>query len=327
MASLKTKFAVGVFVALGIGLAVIAVIWLGMSHYLEEGHYYAAFFDESVQGLDIDSPVKYRGFTIGRVDSIGVAPDSNLIQVILKIESDIKPEPDTVAQLKSVGITGIMYVELEKRKPNEPDLSPEINFTVKYPTIATKPSDIKKLFDGIEDVVVQFQSLDAPVISDKIKTILNKIDQSIDDTQIKDISTDIRLSLGTIQNILESNRMNNILTSVEKAGANLDVLSSNANETVLSVKRIISGNEKKIIEAINEFKQATNQMNSFLKNGTEMVIGTNESITILQSRLMIILRNLERTSENLNRLTDISADQPSQLFFGEPIPPKKIETD
>jgi len=114
MSSVKTNFTVGIFVIIGFSIVVIAIFWLGMSSYLEKGKFFAAYFDESVQGLDKDSPVKYRGVSIGRVDNIKVAPDSTLIQVILKIETDLKLGKNIVAQLKSVGITGIMFVELDK---------------------------------------------------------------------------------------------------------------------------------------------------------------------------------------------------------------------
>ena len=124
---------VGLFVVIGFSLAVVAVIWLGMANYFEKGQYYVAYFDESVQGLDKDSPVKYRGVTIGSVNSIGVAPDANLIQVILKIETDIKLDDSIVAQLKSVGITGIMFVELEKRDANTTLSVQQIGFPTKYP--------------------------------------------------------------------------------------------------------------------------------------------------------------------------------------------------
>jgi len=86
MASQKTKFAVGLFLMAGISFFILVTIWLGMSHFLQEGQYYVTYFDESVQGLEVDSIVKYRGVPIGRVEGIDVAPDANLIQVTLKIE-------------------------------------------------------------------------------------------------------------------------------------------------------------------------------------------------------------------------------------------------
>ena len=116
MASQKTKFKVGLFMASGISIALISFIWLGMSRFLEKGRNYVTYFNESVQGLQRDSPVKYRGVSIGRVERIEVAPDSKLIQVVLKIDSGHTLEKDTVAQLKAVGITGSMFVELDRKK-------------------------------------------------------------------------------------------------------------------------------------------------------------------------------------------------------------------
>ena len=116
MASKKAKFTVGLFVAGGLTISVLAIVWLGMARYFEKGKFFVTYFNESVQGLKKDSPVKYRGVSIGRVESIGVAPDSKLIQVILKIESGQKLDNNIVAQLKNVGITGSMLVELDRKK-------------------------------------------------------------------------------------------------------------------------------------------------------------------------------------------------------------------
>ena len=56
-------------------VVVVFILWLGMVQYFQEGRKYVAFFDESVQGLQKDSAVKYRGVDIGRVEDIRVAPD------------------------------------------------------------------------------------------------------------------------------------------------------------------------------------------------------------------------------------------------------------
>jgi phospholipid/cholesterol/gamma-HCH transport system substrate-binding protein len=136
MATLKTKFSVGLFLISGIAVVVVAVIWLGLSNYLEKGRFFVAYFDESVQGLDKDSPVKYRGVSIGRVQRIGVAPDERLIEVVLKIESDIKSDDNTedfVAQLKSVGITGLMFIEIERQGNRSVDVKPPFRFTPPTP--------------------------------------------------------------------------------------------------------------------------------------------------------------------------------------------------
>ena len=97
MASQKIKFTVGLFLTCGILMALLAFIWLGVSRVFEKGQHYVTYFNESVQGLNVDSAVKYRGVSVGRVDSIGVAPDSKLVEVVLKIETDQELGEDTVS--------------------------------------------------------------------------------------------------------------------------------------------------------------------------------------------------------------------------------------
>ncbi len=58
MASVKTKFSVGLFVILGISAVFVFIVWLGMYEFFREGRRYVVFFDESVQGLNKDSAVK-----------------------------------------------------------------------------------------------------------------------------------------------------------------------------------------------------------------------------------------------------------------------------
>jgi phospholipid/cholesterol/gamma-HCH transport system substrate-binding protein len=335
MASLKTKFSVGIFVAIGLTLALVAIVWLGMSHYFEKGRYYAAYFDESVQGLDKDSAVKYRGVSIGRVHDIRVAPDATLIQVTMKIESGLNlDEEEVVAQLKSVGITGIMFIELDRQIAEEPNRSPQISFAADYPVVATKPSGIKQFMEGIDDVLRQINSLDLQGISTKLKSSFDNLNQSFEDAQIKGITSGIRATFEKLEVILEPQKWNRIIGSVENAGASFNSLAVNANKTISGInkavtrlERVVAENEKAIQEAIAEFNRSMKNTNKILGDGTSLIKNTNESLFNLQRHVLVSLQNIEKASANLNRFIEFIADQPSRLIFGEPAPSREIEPD
>jgi phospholipid/cholesterol/gamma-HCH transport system substrate-binding protein len=312
---------VGIFVIIGFAVATAAIIWLGMSSYFEKGLYYVAYFDESVQGLDKDSPVKYRGVPIGRVESIKVAPDGFLIEVIMKIEEGLKPEEhleEVVAQLKSVGITGIMFVEIERKKPHEPDLSPRIDFPAKYPVVATKPSEIKQLIKGIDDVVNKVKALDLMSISIKLKTALDAIKQGVDDSQLNQVSADIRFSL---------TKVNRVMDSVAQTSSSFDILAANTNNTVSSLNGALTASQKELSEAITEFRHSMKTADRLLANGTILVKNTDESLYSVQQQLNSTLLNLENATAQLNNLIGRISDQPSQLILGEPPPPRSVEPD
>ena len=314
MASLNTKFRVGLFVVLGFVITFIAVVWLGLSHHLEKGRYYVAYFDESVQGLNKDSPVKYRGVSIGRVGSITVAPDATLVEVVLKIDPEMKPDENFVAQLRAVGITGIMFVELDRRKLSEPDLSPVIGFPSKYPIIATKPSEIQQILSEINEVLQQLKSFDLGNISAKIKKVLDGIDRNVEEIRLGELASKVKHSLDIWDKTLDS---------VGTASASFNTLSRNADGTVAELTEILRANKQDLSEAIAALNLSMTKAGQFLDSGSNLVDTTDYRIQQLTTQVMVTLQKLDRTADKLNRAIDQIADQPSQLLFGKPLPTRK----
>lgn len=311
MTSQKTKFAVGLFVIIGLAIAFVSIVWLGMSHYFEKGQYYVAFFDESVQGLDKDSPVKYRGVSVGRVKSISVAANSTLIQVILKMETEFRPADELIAQLKSVGITGIMFVELDRKKKGDPEISKQLDLSSEYPVIATKPSEIKQLIGGISDVLKQINALDIPAIAGGIKSTLDEIKLAVANLKMEELSSSIKASLDTFDQAL---------ISVDKAATSFNALSANTDN-------IISANEKDLSEAIAGFNQSMKNASLMVGEAAGLIKNTDSSINKLMLHLIVTLQNIEKASESLSKSLEVIADQPSRLIFGDPLPPRKVEAE
>ena len=327
MASHKTKFTVGLFVVCGVTFALLAIIWLGMSRFFAKGQHYITYFNESVQGLDIESPVKYRGVSIGRVKRIGVAPDSKLIEVVLKIESGQALDADIVAQLKSVGITGSMFVELDLKRKGEPERSPALSFPSEYPIVASKPSEISELVRGLDDVLNQIRSLDLKGISDKIKLNLDDINQVIREADVQGLTQDMRSSLARVDSIFDRQRWDTILANVEEAGHSVNALLKKADKGLNRVEGLVSQNEQAIGMAVEDFQKAMQTANVLLEDGASLVRGTNESQAQVRRHMLVIAQNLEKASEDLQRLIDLLADHPSQLMFGQPPVPRKVEPE
>jgi phospholipid/cholesterol/gamma-HCH transport system substrate-binding protein len=86
MSTVSTHFKLGLFALIGAGCAVVLVFGLGMSATHRSTIRYETFFDESVQGLELGAPVKYRGIVVGNVENIAVAPDRRLVDVTLGVD-------------------------------------------------------------------------------------------------------------------------------------------------------------------------------------------------------------------------------------------------
>lgn len=121
----KVNYAfVGAFV-IALGAALTAgVLWLaagvgGKRTFVT----YESIIAESVAGLNIDAPVKYLGVDVGKVSRIAIDPlDSSRVRLTLQIERDTPVKRDSEAVLKTQGLTGIAYVELDGGSAGAPRL-------------------------------------------------------------------------------------------------------------------------------------------------------------------------------------------------------------
>ncbi len=142
----KVNYAiVGAFV-LVLGAALVAgVLWLsGGGVYRKAYDSYHAYMTESVSGLSLDAPVRYRGVEVGRVRRIALAPDDiEKVQLTMDIEQGTPVRADTVAVLRVQGLTGIAYIELTGGHRDSPPLAAKPGEA--FPVIGTGPSLMVRL--------------------------------------------------------------------------------------------------------------------------------------------------------------------------------------
>ncbi len=151
----KVNFAVvGIFVLL-LGTALIGgVLWLSSGKsYRIAYDVYQAYMRESVSGLNLNAPVRYRGVEVGRVQKIKLAPDNvEQVQLTLNIQHGTPIKVDTVALLQTHGLTGLTYVELTGGSRDSPALEKQSGEA--FPVIKTGPSLMKRLDTSVSALLV-----------------------------------------------------------------------------------------------------------------------------------------------------------------------------
>jgi len=327
MASQKTKFVVGLFLVCGIGIALLAFIWLGMSRYFEKGRFYVTYFNESVQGLDKDSPVKYRGVSVGRVHSISVAPDSKLVKVVLKIETGMVLDINMVAQLKSVGITGSVFIELDQKKRDEPDRSPPLSFPSEYPIVASKPSELGQILSGIDEILNKIKGLDLEGIAAKIKSNLDTVETTVQEANVKGLARKFERSLDQLNQILDGHQWDKILTSTQETIREANGFFVKGNAALAHAENAFAQAREILADKQHVIRQALENINRVIDKSASLTTGADETFSLLRQNLLVSAQNLERASENLNRFLEILAEQPSQLILGDPPPRREMDPE
>jgi phospholipid/cholesterol/gamma-HCH transport system substrate-binding protein len=272
-----------------------------------KGSLYAVYFDESVQGLQVDSSIKYRGVDIGKVQRIDVAPDYRLIEVIMKIDLEGDLQNNSIASLKTAGITGIVFIELDQIHEGELKNTPHLNFISDYPVIPSRRSDISRIL------------LDTGVIMQNVKNI-----------DFKGIADQFKDTARSIEDFMQGKKLNSIMAHLESGSANLDAAIAKVDKTLANGKLDEAMTE--MITALAETRRLIAQAKSEIDalnlkdkaERTDAILNDIEKKTkTITGDLQDTSEHLRITSENLQKLSDSLNRDPSELIFSKPAPPKK----
>ena len=296
--------ALGLFVTVGVILGVVAIIWVGASKYFEKGDRFVTYFNESVQGLQQDSAVKYRGVDVGRVEAIRVAPDNRLIEVVMKIRLRDEVEKNNVASLRTAGITGIVFVELDRRDPEEPDLSPRVDFASEFPIIPSRPSQIRQIFSGIDEIVEKIKQVD-----------------------LAGISKSITQSARAAEDLLAGPRTQKVLANLESISVNLDQTMARVEKITAegNLEGIVGETRAALVEARSLIAVTRDELKSLrlaetAEKTSRAVDSLSRTSRTTARDVQVMSDNLRRASETLERLVERLESNPSDLLFSKPPP-------
>jgi phospholipid/cholesterol/gamma-HCH transport system substrate-binding protein len=164
----------GLFVVVAIAALAGTVFWLGARRFHRDAFPAISYFDESVQGLDVGSPVKFRGVTIGTVTDITIAPDHRHVQVTSDIYLDALArlglrvpkrgtgeafiDPNLRVQLASAGITGVRFLQTDFFDMRLPP--PQLPFPPPWNYVPSAPSTLKSLEEAAVDILNRFPAVE-----------------------------------------------------------------------------------------------------------------------------------------------------------------------
>ena len=294
---------VGAFV-LVLGAALIAgVLWLASGGALQTKYdLYLAIEDESVAGLNLNAPVKYNGVDVGKVRSIQLDPaNPERVRLVFAIERGTPIKVDTVAVLKTQGLTGIAYVEL---RGGARDAAPLLaSAPGELPVIRTKPSLSARLENVLTTVLTKLDST-----SNSINAILSDENRAAFKSALADIAS-VSHTLAARKGTLDAGIANAARTfdNGARATAQLGPVIERIGRSAAAVEKL--GNEA-ALASVNAGKTVDSV-------GADVSRFSAETLPELQ-RLMGELNVL---STSLRRLSEQTERNPNSLVFGRrPVP-------
>jgi len=264
-------FILGLFFIVAILLAFGAVIMFGAGELLKPTIKMETYFNESVQGLDVGSPVKYRGVQVGKVEEITFVDDYYytekpfvMVRIALYVSAlgsssrSIEGTDTNTAikealkreikfglrvRLTSQGLTGVAYLEADYLDPKYyPPL--EIDWEPKTFYVPTAPSVINRLSNSAEVVFRELEAIELQKISKNFDTLLTTYKKLADDmtpavkelekslVEVPQAVSEFRKLMYKVNTLLSTQERN-----IEETLTNMRVLTSNIKDLSSDAKK------------------------------------------------------------------------------------------
>ena len=299
MVTKAQKFRLGIFITVISILMILFLIMVAGTKIMEKRDiYYIRYKDSSVTGLQIGGPVKYRGIGIGRVDDISIDPE-NVADIIVtaSVKSGTPIKDDMKASLIPIGITGLVQIEitggtqeaelLESGSFINAGLSTLESISGKAEILANK---FEILLNNLNEITNEENAKRLNNIITNVDTIINANQSSISNTfssleaiteDFKQIAKNTRSLLEKLDAIMESGKVEKIVTSTEKitselADSNLKQLMTDihkltidANDTISHIDATHLESRQDLLDTIESLKETIDYLNDFSRQISE----------------------------------------------------------
>jgi paraquat-inducible protein B len=273
-------FKLGAFIIGGTALLAAVIVILGAGRYFKTSYTVESYFNESVNGLEVGSPVKLRGVSIGHVSDIdfvvntypgATESERRYVYVTCDIDPDIFGDLDRqefARMIKqevahglrvrptSLGLTGQLFLNFTYDTDDDTPLTVDWKPTYNY--VPSVPSTMGRIEAAITTISKSLSSVsqdDIGAIIKDIKEITGAINGFIKTEGGKEAGRKVLSLLEETRKLLA--RTNELLADPAVAR-----LIPQATEAMAGINRIVTGVEDDAVAAVRETRAA---MTSFRK--------------------------------------------------------------
>ncbi len=312
---------IGLFIVVGVALGVIGLLLFSSSKLFSRTEEMIAYFDHSLNGLEVGAPVKYRGVTLGSVKRIMVrynqAPNDFALPVILEVdqtllrkrlgdesvdvftrgavERSVRKGLRATLQTNSL-LTGVLFVGLDFQPHSPPPVFHELQKI--YVEVPSEPTDVQQLMNNLA-------SLDLKSVEKNLNALLININTSVNSLHLAEIHDDIIKVLGSVDRLVSSPDLKNDLIAIH---------------TTLDQYRLLGG---KLNNRIDPLADDVTKTLAEADRALVQVHGAAQNVRIqlapdapLPNDLDQTLRQLSEAVQSLSSFLDFLKQHPNALITG-----------
>lgn len=318
MAVEKSYARLGLFVVVVLVTALATALFFVQRIRSREVIAMVTYTTDNVSGLDVSSPVRYRGVSVGRVSDVRVDPRGVTVEVNFEIFLDrlntigmsVKRirqisdfggiYPNLRAQVVGNPVTGEAYLLLDVPKDPPPPLA--LGFTPDRPYVPSMPSMMSAVQDRLPELMAHAEAMfqtvreivgKMPDTLDRTNQFFSNIEHVFKESELPALSADSRRFFATTS------------AQIERLTTELDVL---------------TGNEGPLATFADEARAAIREADfpAATRSSREAMERTSLAADDLRRSLPAIRQSLDE----LRELTRQLQEQPESVVYG-PRPPAK----
>jgi paraquat-inducible protein B len=328
MSKPANKTVIGVFVVVALALVIAAVLILGSGKFFKNNPSVVMYFQGSVKGLAVGSPVAFRGVKVGSVTEIKMLFNPKDLSVVIPVYAELergtleaepgaekmavfrktRTDKEFMGQLVQRGLRG----QLEMQSIVTGQLMVSLDF---YPD---KPAKL---------VGADPKTIEIPTVP----TTLQQLAERLQKIPIDEIVANLNNAIGGIDKILNSPETVEMLRSVKQGVSELRVLVKNADKQIQPLTESFIAVSKDVEKLAENLKEQMGPLTaSITKTSDEAAVTLKKAQTtmgniddlagedsIVSYRLGRTLDELGAAARALRLLADTVNHQPESLIFGK----------
>ncbi|HEX9273770.1 MAG TPA: MlaD family protein [Candidatus Binatia bacterium] len=317
---------IGAFVIGAVALIVIAILLLGSGRLFRQTRDFVLYFDNSVNGLRVGAPVKFKGVEVGTVKDIRLqlekGAEVNKIPVIIEIDLEkltLRGAAPQIAvdreafhkavvdgfrgqlEMESL-VTGLLYVALDFFPGTPINFVQQDNVNNKYPEIPTLPTSLEQAKGAVDRTLNKLEEIDFKRLIDSLTKTSDEVGQLV------------RVNSPTVKSILQS--VDQAMPQLRGAILDFRTLTATANNNVTNVSADLH-------QTLTAAHSAIEQIAATMKEAETTIISVRATVDPNSPtfyELTKSLREVSMAASSIRLLADSLDRNPQAIILGNPKP-------
>jgi len=332
------KIAIGGFVIGGIGLAVLAMLFFGSGKFFQKKSMHVLFFEGSVKGLNVGSPVKFRGVDIGMVTNVQLTINPDDLEFFVPVYVEIFNNRISILGGKEVGefdddeavdtlvnkmglraqlqmqsmLTGQLFINYDFY-PDTPII--KVGLEKKVYEVPTIPTALQMLTDTLAQIVADIRKVNFGEIVGNIAQTAQGANELINSSDMKESVANLNIALQDMQKFIKKAD-----TLAGKVNGRVDSMADSFESVMDDTRNLVNNIDSRVDPLASDVENTLAAVKSSFEQAEILLVEVQRMISEnskLRREIAGTLESVSDAAQSVGELSDYLQRHPESLITGK----------